>query len=65
MTTSLHRLRSLSNHNAPQNKRNEVKKIIEQKCRESGLRIAFYEVDIRDGGFMREQLENSNGLYIK
>ncbi|MGX3011966.1 hypothetical protein ACWIUD_10505 [Helicobacter sp. 23-1044] len=62
MTTSLYLLRLLNNHNTPQNKRSEIKNI-EQKCRETKHRVAFYEVDIRDGGFMREPLGNSNGLY--
>ena len=62
MTTSLYRFCLLNNH-TPQNKRNEIKKIIEQKCREYRHRVDFYEVDIRDGGFVRELLEYSNGLY--
>ena len=64
MATSLYnRLCSLSNYNTPPNKRDEIKKIIEQKCREYRHRIDFYEVDIVGGVFVRKRLENSNGLY--
>lgn len=40
--------------NTPPNKRNEVKKIIDQKCREYSHNIKFYEVDIENMVFVRK-----------